>query len=70
MPDLYTYQVHWSVEDGEYVATALEFPSLSHLDSNPNRALDGIRQLVTDVVADLRDSNEEVPQPLHNAWLA
>ena len=25
----YTYRVTWSVEDDEYVATCLEFPSMS-----------------------------------------
>ena len=27
----YTYRVTWSAEDGEFVATAAEFPSLSWL---------------------------------------
>lgn len=29
--DLYTYAVHWSAEDREFVATCAEFPSLSWL---------------------------------------
>lgn len=59
--DPFTYQVRWSPEDGEYVATVVEFPSLSHLDADANRALDGIRRLVGDVVADLRACGEPVP---------
>jgi len=61
--DDYSYQVAWSVEDGEHVGTALEFPGLSHLDRDPDLALAGIRQLVCDVVADLREAGEPVPAP-------
>jgi predicted HicB family RNase H-like nuclease len=64
MADHYTYRVSWSGEDGEHVATCLEFPSLSHLAGDPAAALDGVRKLVADVVDDLRASNEPVPQPL------
>lgn len=57
----YTYRVRWSPEDGEHVATVAEFPSLSHLDSDPARALDGIRQLVGDVAADMVAAGETLP---------
>lgn len=30
----FTYQVSWSEEDQEYVATVAEFPSLSWLDAD------------------------------------
>ena len=33
----YTYQVSWSPEDGEYVGTVAEFPSLSWLDTEEPR---------------------------------
>jgi hypothetical protein len=56
--------VSWSGEDSEHVATCAEFPSLSHLDANPDVALRGIRKLVADVVADMRVSGEAVPEPL------
>lgn len=50
--DRHTYRVLWSDEDGEYVGTCLEFPSLSWLDRTPELALTGIRNLVA---ASLRD---------------
>jgi predicted HicB family RNase H-like nuclease len=62
--DHYTYRVTWSEEDGEYVGLCAEFQSLSWLASEPESALQGIRQLVADVVADLHDSGEPVPEPL------
>jgi hypothetical protein len=49
----YTYRVSWSAEDGEYVATCAEFPSLSWLAEQQEEAFAGIRQLVHDTVADI-----------------
>jgi hypothetical protein len=43
------YRVAWSPEDREYVGTCAKFPSLSWLDADPVRALEGIRALVEDV---------------------
>jgi predicted RNase H-like HicB family nuclease len=60
----YTYQASWSAEDQEYVGTALEFRSLSHLAPTAEEALAGIQQLVADVVADLEDNGEPVPETL------
>src|ERR1035441_180116 len=51
--DHYTYRVTWSLEDGEYVALCTEFPSLSWLAAAPEAALAGIRDVVTDCVADM-----------------
>lgn len=59
----YTYRVYWSQEDGEFVATCAEFPSLSHLAPSQVAALQGIGALVADVIADLRANGEPVPQP-------
>jgi predicted HicB family RNase H-like nuclease len=61
--DHYTYRVTWSEEDGEYVGLCAEFPSLSWLASEPETALQGIRQVVSDVVMDLQRSGEPVPEP-------
>jgi hypothetical protein len=49
----YTCRVTWSEEDGEYIGLCAEFASLSGLASEPEAALQGIRQGVADVVADL-----------------
>ena len=62
--DHYTYRVTWSEEDGEYVGLCAEFPSLSWLASEPEVALQGIRQVVADVVADLQANGEPIPEPL------
>ncbi len=62
--DHYTYRVTWSEEDGEYVGLCAEFPSLSWLASEPEAALHGLRQVVSDVVADLQANGEPVPEPL------
>ena len=62
--DHYTYRVTWVEEDGEYVGLCAEFPSLSWLASEPEMALQGIRQVVADVVADLQANSEPIPEPL------
>ena len=67
MPDHFAYRVIWSEEDGEHVATCAEFPSLSHLDTDPIEALRGMQALVADVVADMRAIGEAVPEPLADA---
>ncbi len=62
--DRYTYRVIWSEEDNEYVGLCVEFPSLSWLAGNPEAALKGIRKVVADVVKDMRDNGESVPEPI------
>ncbi len=60
----YAYRVLWSAEDGEFVATVAEFPSLSWLHEDQAEALNGLVELVSDVVADLEENGEPVPEPL------
>jgi predicted RNase H-like HicB family nuclease len=66
MPDAthYTYRVAWSVEDGEHVATVVEFPSLSWLAPTAVEALEGLADVVGDVLADMTASGEPIPGPL------
>jgi len=52
------------LEDKEYGGLCAEFPSLSWLDESPEAALRGIRQVVSDVVADMLSNGEEVPEPI------
>lgn len=59
----YSYRVEWSDEDGEYVGTADEFPSLSFLAPTADEALGGIRELVLIALADLRRNGGHVPRP-------
>ena len=62
--DRYTYRVTWSEEDQEYVGLCIEYPSLSWLASSPEEALAGIRAVVAEVVADMEENDEPIPQPL------
>jgi predicted HicB family RNase H-like nuclease len=63
MTDHYTYRVTWSAKDGEHVGLCAEFPSLSWLAATPEAALRGIRKLVAQIVDDLQQSGEGVPEP-------
>ena len=62
--DHYTYRITWSEDDQEHVGLCAEFPSLSWLASSPEAALRGIRGVVADVVAEMKQSREPVPEPL------
>jgi predicted RNase H-like HicB family nuclease len=59
----YTYRVAWSADDGEHVATVAEFPSLSWLAPTTVAALNGLTDLVQQVVADLHANGEPSPEP-------
>ncbi len=63
MSERYYYEVTWSVEDGEYVGLCLEFPSLSWLAPTSAEALEGVRELVSDCVEEMRRNGEEAPRP-------
>lgn len=58
----FTFRVTWSAEDGEFVATCLEFPSMSWLAPARNEAIDGLERLVVAVVDDMRANHERVPE--------
>lgn len=60
----YTYRVMWSAEDNEYVGLCTEFPSLSWLDADQSKALSGIVEVVSEVVADMLKNNEALPTPI------
>ncbi len=62
--DRYTYRLTWSEEDGEHVGLCAEFPSLSWLDSTPEKALAGIRRVVKEVLTDIAKSGEIIPEPI------
>lgn len=64
MTDNYAYRVAWSAEDAEYVGLCAEFPSLSWLAPTSDEALFGIRRLVAECVADMRDAGEALPLPI------
>ena len=62
--DRYTYRVTWSEDDREHVGLCTEFPSLSWLARTPEAALKGIRQIVANVVKDMQESGEPLPEPI------
>jgi len=62
--DLFTYRVTWSEEDQEYVGLCTEFPGLSWLTETQESALEGIRQLVTNVISDMKKNKEKIPVPI------
>lgn len=62
--DKYTYRVTWSEEDSEYVGLCAEFSSLSWLAKTPEGALKGVSKLVSEVVSDMRQNGETVPEPI------
>jgi predicted HicB family RNase H-like nuclease len=59
----YSYRVSWSPEDDEFVATCAEFPSLSWLAPTQIAALEGIESVVEQVLQDLLEAGDEVPEP-------
>lgn len=60
----YTYRVTWSAEDQEFVATCLEFPSLSWLADRQIDALTGLGTLIAEVIQDMTSAGDAVPEPL------
>ena len=64
--DHYTYRVTWSEDDKEYVGLCAEFSSLSWLARTPESALKGIRDVVAEVIKDMKKSGEEIPLPIAN----
>src|SRR5215470_3537724 len=60
----YTYRVTWAEEDQEYAGLCTEFPSLSFLDPNMSAALEGIVGLVGEVVLDMAENGEAIPEPI------
>ncbi|MGC4770176.1 type II toxin-antitoxin system HicB family antitoxin [Micromonospora sp. DT44] len=58
----YAYRVTWSVQDREFVATCAEFLSLS-LAPSQIEPLQGLQDLLREVIADMEEQGEAVPQP-------
>jgi predicted RNase H-like HicB family nuclease len=61
----YSYKITWLVEDQEFVALCAEFPSMSYLHENRSEALEGITNLVKDVVIDMETNGEKIPDYAH-----
>ncbi len=59
----FTYRVTWSEEDQNFVGLCAEFPSLSWLATSQDQALKGIRRTVDEVIKDMAESGEPIPEP-------
>ena len=57
----YTYRVWYSPEDEGYIATILEYPSLSNFGETAAEAMDGAVDLLADVLQDLSPEEVKVP---------
>ena len=60
----YSYRVTWSAEDQEFLGLCAEYPSLSYLDKDRHATLEGITNLVKNVVADMEANGEKIPEPI------
>ena len=57
----YTYRVHWSAEDEEYVGTVAELPSVSWLAADRPEAFVGIQRVAEEIVTEMQAAGEEPP---------
>jgi predicted HicB family RNase H-like nuclease len=62
--DRFTYRVTWSEDDKEYAGLCAEFASLGWLARTPEAALKGIRKVVAEIVKDMRERGEAIPEPI------
>ena len=61
--DRYTYRLAWSAKDKEFIATVVEFPSLSWLADTREAALEGLTSVVEEVLQDMLAEGEAIPAP-------
>lgn len=65
-PTHYAYRVFWSDEDSEYVGLCAEFPGLSFLEDRPDKALNGIIEVVGHAIEILQEDGKPLPEPLNS----
>ncbi|CAB4565086.1 MAG: toxin-antitoxin system HicB family antitoxin [Actinobacteria bacterium] len=63
LADRYTYRLAWSEKENEFIATVIEFPSLSWIAESRESALKGLTSLVEEVIKDMSREGEEIPEP-------
>lgn len=49
------FKVFWFAEDQQYVAICDQYPSLSYMDDDEAKALEGIKKLVAEVELDISE---------------
>lgn len=57
----YSFSVTWSAQDGEFIGLCTEFPSLSWLDPDPDKACSGIERLVFETLQEMNSTGEIIP---------
>lgn len=59
----YSYQIDWSEDDQEYIATCLEFPGLSSIEETQEQALIGLKEVLEESINWLKEEGKEIPEP-------
>ncbi len=65
----YPIAIHWSLEDGEWVATSPAWPGLSALEATPQRAVAGLQKTIGLAAAANAAAARPVPEALSAATL-
>ncbi len=60
----HTYRLTWPEENQFHIGLCTELPSLSWLDSSPEKAVAGIRKLAKDRLNDMAKNKEQAPEPI------
>ncbi len=60
----YSYQVFWSEEDGQFIGTCRELPSVSACGDSYLEAMEGILDTVEAAVAILKEEGLPIPEPV------
>jgi predicted RNase H-like HicB family nuclease len=60
----YHYLISWNDEDKLFIGSVAEFPSLKTHGDSGEEALKEIQNLVTEVLQDLKEDEEHIPQPV------
>ena len=61
----YSYRIDWSDSDNAFVATCLEFPSLSAIEDSREKALKEITKIVFASMEWMLEEGEHIPEPLN-----
>ena len=64
MLDKYTLHFHWSDEDEAFLVSCLEFPSVMTHGETREEAISEIRDILSFIIEDLKDTGKKVPIPV------
>lgn len=60
----YSFLLHWSDEDGGYIANCPEFPGLSAFGESPDEAIAEAQVALELMVENYRETGQSLPEPL------